>query len=98
MHPNWLIRVKLLQCMMLYRSSLFLFLFADFINIGWDAPAGQMYASANDLSKLMSLIFRPLATFDPEKGQVGVAWSILLLLQRRSLFSSSLILEHVLPV
>lgn len=30
---------------------------ADFIDIGWDAAAGQSYSSAADLAKLMTLIF-----------------------------------------
>lgn len=43
---------------------------AALINIGWDAPAGQMYASTHDLAKLMQLIFRPKATYDLNSGQV----------------------------
>lgn len=30
---------------------------ADFINIGWDASAGQSYSTTADLAKLMSLVF-----------------------------------------
>ena len=43
---------------------------AALIDIGWDAPAGQMYASTHDLAKLMQLIFRPEAAYDLKNGQV----------------------------
>eukprot|EP01112_Ceratiomyxa_fruticulosa_P014546 TRINITY_DN4175_c0_g3_i3.p1 TRINITY_DN4175_c0_g3~~TRINITY_DN4175_c0_g3_i3.p1 ORF type:complete len:340 (+),score=52.73 TRINITY_DN4175_c0_g3_i3:426-1445(+) len=31
----------------------------DYIDIGWDAPAGQLYSTANDLSQLIKLVFTP---------------------------------------
>ena len=40
---------------------------ADFIDIGWDASAGQSYSSTADLAKLMSLVF---STTKSSKDQV----------------------------
>lgn len=42
----------------------------DLINIGWDAPAGQMYSSTNDLAQLMKLAFRTEEAFDPASQQL----------------------------
>ena len=42
----------------------------ELIDIGWDAPAGQMYSSTHDLAQLMKLIFRPEDAYNPGKGQV----------------------------
>ena len=42
----------------------------DLINIGYEAPAGQMYASSNDLARLMKMLFRPEDPYNPDKGQV----------------------------
>ena len=42
----------------------------ELIDIGFEAPAGQMYASTNDLAQLMKLLFRPDEPYDPDKGQV----------------------------
>ena len=41
------------------------------IDLGWDAPAGQMYSSANDLAQLLKLIFRPEDPYNTTTGQVG---------------------------
>lgn len=40
------------------------------IDIGWDAPAGQMYSSANDLAQLLKLLFKPEEPYNVEAGQV----------------------------
>lgn len=42
------------------------------IDIGWDAPAGQMYSSANDLAQLLKLIFRPELPYNVNTGQVYI--------------------------
>jgi len=44
--------------------------FPDLIDIGFEAPAGQMFSTTNDLAKLMMLIFRSGDPYDPSKGQV----------------------------
>ena len=44
---------------------------AGLIDIGWEAPAGQLFSSTNDLAKFMALIFQPGATLDPKSGQVS---------------------------
>ena len=51
--------------------SLKLHSIADLIDIGWEAPAGQLFSTTNDLAKFMSLIFQPEAAIDPTSGQVG---------------------------
>lgn len=43
---------------------------ADFISIGFESPAGQTYASAADLGKVMALIFSDDKPFNPQAGQV----------------------------
>jgi hypothetical protein len=43
---------------------------ADFISVGFEAPAGQTYASAADLGKFMALIFNDDKPFNPQTGQV----------------------------
>lgn len=43
---------------------------AKLIDIGFEAPAGQMYASTKDLAQLMKLLFRPEEPYDPDKGQI----------------------------
>ena len=48
-------------------------LYADFISIGFESPAGQTYASAADLGKLMTLIFSNDKPLNPQEGQV---WTI----------------------
>ena len=45
----------------------------ELIDIGWDAPAGQMYSSANDLSQLLKLIFRPEYPYDIDTEQASRA-------------------------
>jgi len=45
--------------------------YADLINIGYEAPAGQMFSTTNDLAKLMKMLFRPEAMADPDRGQVN---------------------------
>ena len=43
---------------------------ADYISIGFESPAGQTYASAADLGKLMTLIFSNDKPLNPQEGQV----------------------------
>lgn len=43
---------------------------ADFISVGFEAPAGQTYASTADLGKFMALIFNDDKAFNPQAGQV----------------------------
>ena len=43
---------------------------ADFISIGFEAPAGQTYASTADLGKFMAMIFNDDKPFNPQAGQV----------------------------
>jgi hypothetical protein len=43
---------------------------AEYIDIGWDGPAGNMYSSVHDLAQLMMMIFRTDVEYDPSKGQV----------------------------
>jgi CubicO group peptidase (beta-lactamase class C family) len=43
---------------------------AKLIDIGWDAPAGQMYSSASDLSQLLKLIFRPEYPYNIDTEQI----------------------------
>ena len=43
----------------------------EYIDMGWDGPAGNMYASTSDLAQLMMMLFRDNQTFDPSKGQVS---------------------------
>ena len=52
-------------------STYTLFPYVDFISIGFESPAGQTYASAADLGKLMTLVFSTDEPVDPQKGQVG---------------------------
>ena len=70
---------------------------ADFIDIGWDASAGQSYSSTADLAKLMSLVF---STTKSSKDQV-LANMIESLESKQSLrshsFSSSKLDSHVTP-
>ena len=42
---------------------------AELIDIGYEAPAGQMYSSADDLSKLMMLIMNGLDPMDQNNPQ-----------------------------
>lgn len=51
---------------------------AALINIGWDAPAGQMYSSSHDLGKLMQLVFRPELAYDLGKGQVQIVVQVVI--------------------
>ena len=44
--------------------------YADFISMGWDSPAGQTYASADDLAKLMMLVFKTDQPVNSTTGQV----------------------------
>ena len=50
----------------------FLFL-TDYISIGWESPAGQTYASAADLGKLMTLLFNSDEEYNLRGGQVCCA-------------------------
>ena len=52
-------------------NTLFCITFSELINLGFEAPAGQMYSSSNDLAKLMMLIFQTEETMDPVNGQVS---------------------------
>ena len=52
-------------------NTLFCITFSELINLGFEAPAGQMYSSSNDLAKLMMLIFQTDKTMDPANGQVS---------------------------
>lgn len=45
--------------------------YADLINIGYEAPAGQMFSTTNDLAKLMKMLFRPETVVDLDRGQVN---------------------------
>ena len=53
------------------RYHFYIFLLPELIDIGFEAPAGQMYASTKDLAQLMKLLFRPEEPYDPDKGQVA---------------------------
>ena len=44
----------------------------EYIDVGWDGPAGNMYSSVYDLAQLMMMIFRSDAEYDPAKSQVSV--------------------------
>eukprot|EP00731_Ephydatia_muelleri_P038870 Em0956g2a len=39
------------------------------IDIGWEAPAGQLFSTTNDLAKFMALIFQPRPHLTPTSGQ-----------------------------
>ena len=45
---------------------------SDFISIGWESPAGQTYASASDLGKLMALMFSTDKPYNPQTQQVCI--------------------------
>lgn len=42
----------------------------ELIDIGFEAPAGQMYSTTNDLAQLMKLLFRPEKPYNFASGQV----------------------------
>lgn len=58
-------------------TALFIILIitAEYIDMGWDGPAGNMYASTSDLAQLMMMLFRDNQTYDPSKGQVRFSWN-----------------------
>ena len=43
---------------------------AGLVDIGWEAPAGQMYSSVDDLSKLLMMIFRDRFEYGGVAGQI----------------------------
>jgi CubicO group peptidase (beta-lactamase class C family) len=42
----------------------------DLIDLGWQAPAGQMYCSARDLAQLATLLFRQNAAEGETSNQI----------------------------
>ncbi len=47
--------------------------YSELINIGYEAPAGQMFSTTNDLAQLMMMLFRPELAANPDMGQVSGA-------------------------
>ncbi len=47
--------------------------YSDLMNIGYEAPAGQMFSTTNDLAQLMMMLFRPELAANPDMGQVSSA-------------------------
>ena len=53
-----------------------LFMYAtEYIDMGWDGPAGNMYVSTSDLAQLMMMLFRDNQTYNPSTGQVTTSLS-----------------------
>ena len=47
-------------------------LHADFVSMGWDAPAGQTYSTVSDLAKIMMLVFGDDKPVNKSAGQVSI--------------------------
>eukprot|EP00731_Ephydatia_muelleri_P030262 Em0021g785a len=43
---------------------------ADLINLGFEAPGGQMFSTVNDLAQLLMLVFRSDEALDPKQKQI----------------------------
>ena len=43
----------------------------DLINLGFEAPGGQMFSTVNDLAQLLMLVFRSDKALDPKQKQVS---------------------------
>ncbi len=44
--------------------------FIEFIDIGWESPAGQTYSTVSDLAKVMMLVFSNDKPANKSTGQV----------------------------
>ena len=53
-----------------HASTVLCHLPTELIDIGFEAPAGQMYSTTNDLAQLMKLLFRPEKPYNFASGQV----------------------------
>lgn len=54
----------------IYIHHYFVAFHSEYISIGWESPAGQTYASAADLGKLMALLFSSDEAGNSRDGQV----------------------------